>query len=35
MIGIAVYRFKDALFLINEHPGWDDGEIADQVDWRM
>ena len=34
-VGITVPQFEGVLFLIKEHPDWDDGEIADQADWRI
>ena len=34
-VGITVHQFEGVLALIKEHPDWDDGEIADQADWRM
>jgi len=34
-VGITVPQFEGVLSLIKEHPDWDDGEIADQADWRI
>ena len=31
---ITLPQFESALFLIKEHPDWDDEDIAEQVDWR-